>query len=395
MARASSRRSGPSSSASRRRPRELGACSCSASRSRTARASTTARRWCIAGTILGLVPKEKLPTYNVFYEGRTFARGCPGCYDERRTACRSATCSSTSTSARSALEVCEDIWSPDGPMRRRGYAGAELVVNVSASPFRLGVCATRREMIATRAGRQPVHARLREPGRRATTGSSSTAAASSSRTAGSCSRRRASRGLRGDDGRSRSHARACAPRTRPGASTSEAFAAERSRRSRVSTVDREPDADASALALPGAAAPELLPARRRDAQRRRARTFCEDLLDALALGIGDYFEKTGASRRSASRSRAGATRCSRCSSRTAGAPLRRSARGEKPKAREILRAFFMPTRYSSTETQARGGAGRARSSARRSRSSRSTRRSSASSRRIAEDAAARRDARRR
>src|SRR6185295_14529222 len=30
------------------------------------------------GKILGLVPKEKLPTYNVFYEGRTFSRGGPG-----------------------------------------------------------------------------------------------------------------------------------------------------------------------------------------------------------------------------------------------------------------------------------------------------------------------------
>jgi NAD+ synthase (glutamine-hydrolysing) len=38
-----------------------------------------------------------------------------------------------------ALEVCEDGWSPDGPMRRRCFAGAELVVNVSASPFRVGI----------------------------------------------------------------------------------------------------------------------------------------------------------------------------------------------------------------------------------------------------------------
>ena len=30
------------------------------------------------GVIVGLVPKEKLPTYNVFYEGRTFSRGGPG-----------------------------------------------------------------------------------------------------------------------------------------------------------------------------------------------------------------------------------------------------------------------------------------------------------------------------
>ena len=50
-----------------------------------------------------------------------------------------------------ALEVCEDGWSPDGPMRRRSFAGAELVVNLSASPFRVGIAETRREMIATRA----------------------------------------------------------------------------------------------------------------------------------------------------------------------------------------------------------------------------------------------------
>src|SRR5262249_37189948 len=50
-----------------------------------------------------------------------------------------------------AVEVCEDAWSPDGPMRRRCYSGAELVVNVSASPFRAGINETRREMLATRA----------------------------------------------------------------------------------------------------------------------------------------------------------------------------------------------------------------------------------------------------
>jgi NAD+ synthase (glutamine-hydrolysing) len=50
-----------------------------------------------------------------------------------------------------ALEVCEDIWSPDGPMRRRCYSGAEIVCNLSASPYRAGVVGTRREMIATRA----------------------------------------------------------------------------------------------------------------------------------------------------------------------------------------------------------------------------------------------------
>ena len=101
------------------------------------------------GAILGFVPKENLPTYNVFYEARTLSRGAPGTALERdgvpvgdyifgfgdRTI---------------AVEVCEDAWSPEGPMRRRCYSGAELVVNVSASPYRVGVVSTRREMLATR-----------------------------------------------------------------------------------------------------------------------------------------------------------------------------------------------------------------------------------------------------
>jgi NAD+ synthase (glutamine-hydrolysing) len=101
------------------------------------------------GRILGFVPKEKLPTYNVFYEGRTFSRGGPGLsldaggvpLGDRLFTFDFGTV---------AVEVCEDAWSPDGPMRRRSFAGAELVVNVSSSPYRMGVDSTRREMLATR-----------------------------------------------------------------------------------------------------------------------------------------------------------------------------------------------------------------------------------------------------
>jgi NAD+ synthase (glutamine-hydrolysing) len=107
-----------------------------------------------AGRIWGLVPKEKLPTYNVFYEGRTFSRGSAGLFD--RVAGRAHEVPFGDLIFELdfgvlAVEVCEDLWSPDGPMRRRCYAGAEVVVNISASPFRLGVVDTRREMIATRA----------------------------------------------------------------------------------------------------------------------------------------------------------------------------------------------------------------------------------------------------
>ena len=102
------------------------------------------------GQVLAFVPKEKLPTYNVFYEARTFSRGGPGLaldadgvpLGDHLFAFDFGTV---------GVEVCEDAWSPDGPMRRRCFSGAEIIVNVSASPYRMGIVDTRREMLATRA----------------------------------------------------------------------------------------------------------------------------------------------------------------------------------------------------------------------------------------------------
>ncbi len=103
------------------------------------------------GQILGIVPKEKLPTYGVFYEGRVFANGVPGYNAIVRDFVPFGDRIFKFSFGTMAVEICEDIWSPDGPMRRRCYAGAELVVNISASPWRTGVVETRREMISTRA----------------------------------------------------------------------------------------------------------------------------------------------------------------------------------------------------------------------------------------------------
>lgn len=101
------------------------------------------------GVILGFVPKEKLPTYNVFYEARTLARGTPYLsLDADGVPLGDYIFEFADRTV--AVEVCEDGWSPDGPMRRRCYSGAELVVNLSASPYRVGVVSTRREMLATR-----------------------------------------------------------------------------------------------------------------------------------------------------------------------------------------------------------------------------------------------------
>jgi NAD+ synthase (glutamine-hydrolysing) len=102
------------------------------------------------GKVISFTPKEKLPTYNIFYEARTFSRGTPHLeLDADGVFCGDRVHAFDFGTL--AVEVCEDLWSPDGPMRRRCYAGAELVCNLSASPFRAGVTGTRREMIATRA----------------------------------------------------------------------------------------------------------------------------------------------------------------------------------------------------------------------------------------------------
>src|SRR5215216_7557241 len=102
------------------------------------------------GKILGVVPKEKLPTYSIFYEGRTFSGGYPF-QNEMLDGVPLGDFVFQFDFGILAAEVCEDLWSAEGPIRRRAYAGAELYCNVSSSPFRIGIVQTRRELIATRA----------------------------------------------------------------------------------------------------------------------------------------------------------------------------------------------------------------------------------------------------
>lgn len=109
-----------------------------------------------AGRFLGVVPKQELPNYNVFYEQRNFTPGKPGVNS-------TLDCNGLNgvpfgdmifdfDFGKMGTEVCEDIWSPTGPMGRRTKAGAELIINISASPYRIGVLNTRREMVSTRSG---------------------------------------------------------------------------------------------------------------------------------------------------------------------------------------------------------------------------------------------------
>ena len=115
------------------------------------------------GCILGFVPKEALPDYNVFYENRTHTPGTPGMmrqltfghfpnlpHDRGVRTVPVGDMIFQFPFGTVAYETCEDIWKEDGPMGRRSNSGAELIVNQSASPFRNGVFDTRSVMVQTR-----------------------------------------------------------------------------------------------------------------------------------------------------------------------------------------------------------------------------------------------------
>ena len=49
------------------------------------------------------------------------------------------------------VNICEDIWFPEGPTRAQAAGGAEIIVNINASPFHVGKGRFREQMLATRA----------------------------------------------------------------------------------------------------------------------------------------------------------------------------------------------------------------------------------------------------
>ncbi len=312
------------------------------------------------GRVRGFVPKEKLPLYNVFYEARTLARGMPGLWDTvgpEKIPFGDLVFELDFGTV--ALEVCEDIWSPDGPMRRRCYEGAEVVVNLSASPFRLGIVGTRREMIATRAAdNQATVAYVNLVG-------------------GNDGLLFDGGGIVSQNGRLLLDAR----RFQEGVAAV-TVDVDRTRRLRAENttwrVDQEAFAAASA-SRGGALSPVVRRVRVEEPTEGRDRLefpvppnrsfflpvaeparsvrseFCEDLLDALAMGIGDYFEKTGAFKTigvalSGGRDSLLCLWLARRYIDSKYASL--DDAGRRAKAAEILRAFFMPSRYTSAETKA-------------------------------------------
>lgn len=111
------------------------------------------------GSLKGIVPKIYLPTYNEFYESRWFSSGCDFLSDTLsaygRIEDNAKDCSSPAAGAEIsyaghkvnvypnmlfnvgratfAIEICEDLWTPIPPSSHHALAGAQIIVNLSAS----------------------------------------------------------------------------------------------------------------------------------------------------------------------------------------------------------------------------------------------------------------------
>ena len=90
------------------------------------------------GRLAGVYHKRFLPNYGVFDEDRYFQAG-----DEYPVF--------QLGDAVFGVNICEDIWYPGVPTAAQAQAGAELILNINASPFHVGKAEERARMLATRA----------------------------------------------------------------------------------------------------------------------------------------------------------------------------------------------------------------------------------------------------
>jgi NAD+ synthase (glutamine-hydrolysing) len=95
---------------------------------------------CHRGRVVAVYRKHLLPNYGVFDEQRYFEPG------------RGHTLIETPDGV-VGICICEDIWSNRGPAVSQGDAGAQIVININASPFNKNKTPERTKMLGDRAKR--------------------------------------------------------------------------------------------------------------------------------------------------------------------------------------------------------------------------------------------------
>lgn len=112
------------------------------------------------GEVLGIVPKINLPNYNEFYEKRTFCEG------EREVKYIDLFGKKVPFGAniifknekmpemKISAEICEDVWVPDSPSISHSMAGANIIINLSASNESAGKSDYRKAMVSMASSKQ-------------------------------------------------------------------------------------------------------------------------------------------------------------------------------------------------------------------------------------------------
>ena len=90
------------------------------------------------GNIVAKYHKNYLPNYGVFDEVRYFQRG-------------NEIVILNIEGYKIGLSICEDIWYPENPINIQAIEGAELIININASPYHVGKVKEREEMLKVRA----------------------------------------------------------------------------------------------------------------------------------------------------------------------------------------------------------------------------------------------------
>lgn len=111
---------------------------------------------CRGGRILGAVPKSANPNHEEFYERRWFVSGSDVATAEQ-TALGGFEVRTDQLfdlgRARVGIELCEDLWAPAPPSISHALAGAELIVNLSASNELVAKADYRRDLVRLQSAR--------------------------------------------------------------------------------------------------------------------------------------------------------------------------------------------------------------------------------------------------
>ena len=92
--------------------------------------------------IIAKYHKHQLPNYEVFDEKRYFKQGENACVVKIKD-------------VNIGITICEDIWFPE-PIRKSKQAGAELIININASPYQYGKTQQRIDVLKQRIKEQSV-----------------------------------------------------------------------------------------------------------------------------------------------------------------------------------------------------------------------------------------------